>query len=174
VDDYSPETFNWGNLDLALDVRDGYRITSMTLTGTLTGVLKPAVPSGNASPGVATNEFFMGWDFRQAGQSISMGRQTLNNVNGDRQLQLSADVPFEGDFTIAVNNGISAYAQSGVGYWYDGDDAEGFTYYASYASARWHDVVLTVQVSPVPEPTTYAMLLAGLGIAGFTARRRKV
>lgn len=30
-----------------------------------------------------------------------------------------------------------------------------------------------VPVSPVPEPETYAMLLAGLGLIGFTARRRK-
>lgn len=28
-------------------------------------------------------------------------------------------------------------------------------------------------VTPVPEPETYAMLLAGLGLIGFTARRRK-
>ena len=28
-------------------------------------------------------------------------------------------------------------------------------------------------VSPVPEPETYAMLLAGLGLVGFVARRRK-
>ena len=28
-------------------------------------------------------------------------------------------------------------------------------------------------VSPVPEPETYAMLLAGLGLIGFTARRRR-
>jgi hypothetical protein len=28
-------------------------------------------------------------------------------------------------------------------------------------------------VAPVPEPETYAMLLAGLGLIGFTARRRK-
>lgn len=30
-----------------------------------------------------------------------------------------------------------------------------------------------VPVSPVPEPKTYAMLLAGLGLVGFTALRRK-
>lgn len=30
------------------------------------------------------------------------------------------------------------------------------------------------EVTPVPEPETYAMLLAGLGLVGFMARRRKV
>jgi len=30
-----------------------------------------------------------------------------------------------------------------------------------------------LSVSPVPEPETYAMLLAGLGLIGFAARRRK-
>lgn len=28
-------------------------------------------------------------------------------------------------------------------------------------------------ITPIPEPETYAMLLAGLGLLGFTARRRK-
>jgi PEP-CTERM motif len=30
-----------------------------------------------------------------------------------------------------------------------------------------------VNISPVPEPKTYAMMLAGLGLLAFTARRRK-
>ena len=30
-----------------------------------------------------------------------------------------------------------------------------------------------VTISPVPEPETYAMILAGLGLLGFAARRRK-
>jgi hypothetical protein len=30
----------------------------------------------------------------------------------------------------------------------------------------------SIRVSPVPEPKTYAMLLAGLGLLAFTARRR--
>lgn len=32
---------------------------------------------------------------------------------------------------------------------------------------------ITLKVSVVPEPETYAMLLAGLGLMGFVARRRK-
>jgi hypothetical protein len=40
----------------------------------------------------------------------------------------------------------------------------------SDALARSRLIVLT---APVPEPETYAMLLAGLGVLGAVARRRK-
>ena len=36
----------------------------------------------------------------------------------------------------------------------------------------WDDFVVGVNLSPIPEPETYAMLLAGLGLLGFAARRR--
>lgn len=36
-----------------------------------------------------------------------------------------------------------------------------------------HWLVRTTPISSVPEPQTYTMLLAGLGLMGFTARRRK-
>jgi len=36
-----------------------------------------------------------------------------------------------------------------------------------------HDAQSMGSVSPVPEPQTYAMLLVGLGLIGFTTRRRK-
>ncbi|OZA40599.1 MAG: hypothetical protein B7X81_14865 [Hydrogenophilales bacterium 17-61-76] len=32
---------------------------------------------------------------------------------------------------------------------------------------------LLVEISPVPEAETYAMMLAGLGLVGFAASRRK-
>ncbi|MDR1854328.1 MAG: FxDxF family PEP-CTERM protein [Azoarcus sp.] len=32
---------------------------------------------------------------------------------------------------------------------------------------------MTITAVPVPEPETYAMLLAGLGIVGMVARRRR-
>lgn len=41
---------------------------------------------------------------------------------------------------------------------------------------RWTDtatVVITPVTAPIPEPETYAMLLAGLGLLGFAAQRRK-
>ena len=37
----------------------------------------------------------------------------------------------------------------------------------------WDDFVIGINVAPVPEPQTYALLLAGLGVIGFVARRRQ-
>jgi hypothetical protein len=55
---------------------------------------------------------------------------------------------------------------------------EGFDFYYSIASANaiWltSNVTMSIkEVSAVPEPETYAMLLAGLGLMGAVVRRRK-
>jgi hypothetical protein len=46
--------------------------------------------------------------------------------------------------------------------------------YADKAGSYSGNIVTTApcNVSPVPEPQTYAMMLAGLGLLGFSARRR--
>lgn len=43
-----------------------------------------------------------------------------------------------------------------------------------YWDAQWQNgSTLTLVTAPVPEPETYAMMLAGLGLVAFAARRRK-
>jgi hypothetical protein len=39
--------------------------------------------------------------------------------------------------------------------------------------ADFDDLVVRVSVSPIPEPSTYALMLAGLAAVGFVARRRR-
>lgn len=56
--------------------------------------------------------------------------------------------------------------------------AEVFTVGATFANAAGGvDVIqaarFTGGVAPIPEPETYALMLAGLGVVGFVARRRK-
>jgi len=41
------------------------------------------------------------------------------------------------------------------------------------SDADYDDFVIGVNFAPIPEPETYALMLAGLGIVGFAARRRK-
>ena len=44
--------------------------------------------------------------------------------------------------------------------------------FSLYTSASKQDFVVASSVTPVPEPQTYAMLLSGICLLGFTARRR--
>lgn len=43
----------------------------------------------------------------------------------------------------------------------------------SDGNGTYHTVLDNVTIEAVPEPETYAMVLAGLGLVGFAARRRK-
>jgi len=46
---------------------------------------------------------------------------------------------------------------------------------STYATGgTWRFDMVTVNAAPVPEAETYALMLAGLGLVGFMARRRKV
>ena len=42
-----------------------------------------------------------------------------------------------------------------------------------YGYGNTNTVFTVTNIAPVPEPETYAMLLAGLGLLGFIARRKK-
>lgn len=53
-----------------------------------------------------------------------------------------------------------------------------YTFTGAVSSIEWAGTtgfaqISTLTISPVPEPETYAMLLAGLGLLGFAARRRQ-
>ncbi len=67
----------------------------------------------------------------------------------------------------------SVITQAGI--WLTGLGAYSNTAYSvfGYTSGSYQDVIGFTPTSPVPEPETYAMLLAGLGLMGFVARRRK-
>lgn len=85
--------------------------------------------------------------------------QRVTNVNNFQT------IPFEGlvdgrdyDLSLIANNYVSGGSV---------DNPYGLLY-RSYTLER-----LTYSAAAVPEPETYAMLLAGLGLVGFVARRRR-
>lgn len=93
------------------------------------------------------------------------GDTWFNNRSVDLSAIAGADNNANFAFRVvsAFAPGTSAYAAANTG--------------SSYAtSGTWRFDMVTVSgtaVAPVPEPETYAMLLAGLGLMGFAARRRQ-
>jgi len=55
----------------------------------------------------------------------------------------------------------------------DRNVAAGSPFEISYNNEQFYVSRMMVSVNAIPEPETYAMLLAGLGLLGFAARRRK-
>ena len=100
----------------------------------------------------------------------SMGFAGLN----DTIKQVSADVAGSGEFGFPVverdrlswhTSGSNASDMTINGGWRSGSNIW------LNSSTDWNRVVLVA--APVPEPETYALLLAGLGMVGSMARRRK-
>ena len=119
-----------------------------------------------------TPTFYEGTQYKNGQGSIS---QTLANPAGSFLFQL--------DITIFTETGGTEYV-----YWNGNLLAGGFLngHYAFNVEGLGNDVIRiagnndpyynfinNVSVTAVPEPETYAMMLAGLGLLGFSARRRK-
>ena len=120
-----------------------------------------------------------------------------NNVGGDSQLfgtfSVSGSMPsvlsFTGNsfsydpsmgnllmnvdvFGLTQSNGYSSFFQAD----YTGTDTQRYFAYGGSPEGSVDVGALRTEfsnVSAVPEPETYAMMLAGLGLLGFAARRRK-
>ena len=79
------------------------------------------------------------------------------------QADISADEgnPFSGLYLVKTDATDYALSNSAIGYFQAGEEGQQITgqFIAGYVAA-------------VPEPETYALMLAGLGLIGFSARRR--
>lgn len=160
---------------LAGSVQQGYRITSMTLSAVINGDLYlESRPCNNCweMEGEASNRAGIEWSLTQGGHKVTLPGSELHNLIGQHTIELTAAQPLAPEFLLD----ISAYNfAKAVGTYQEiwGSDWSSYHYLQASSSIAITDYVLTVQVAPVPEPSTYAMLLAGLGVAGWAVRRRK-
>ena len=177
--DYWNADYGWAQLGGT--VKQGYQITSITVGGVLSGSLDIGQPDVDCDTnctsyaGAATSNGGIEWKITSNGNSMTAVGQ-LDNVTSSQGFSSTLTGGLEGDFTLDIYSFLRGSAQA-THYAIShniGDDGEWTEelFWTSESKIALSDLTLTVQVSPVPEPGTYAMLLAGLGLLGCAARRR--
>lgn len=128
-------------------------------TVSVTGIFDDSVLSG----GTGTVSFASG-----SGNSftVTAGNFTFNeadDISGGVYPTLILNAGQFDDFNFLADIGAFGYFDSQLGF-FDGDD-DNF----GLVSGTWADLTVT----PVPEASTYAMMLAGLGLVGFMGMARR-
>lgn len=97
------------------------------------------------------------------------------NGSTDDDIWFAKDINHDGDLTDA-GEGLARWASNGV----NGSEFTGLYFSKTNPNLAFVNIQhpnggndLTMSITAVPEPESYAMLLAGLGLMGFIARRRK-
>lgn len=160
-------TINHWQSGYGLAVKEGYRITGITLTGEFYGAMRPAQYS---TPGAARSDTGMVVTVDRPGEPPITDVRYTEALDGRQAFRLDmAPEPLSGELTLSLQGYTIAWASSA---WYEENAGEGL-WLGSYADAGIANLKMTVAVSPVPEPQAYLMLLGGLGIAAAFARGRR-
>ncbi len=97
------------------------------------------------------------------------------NING-ASLQFWKETSIDGNYTNDLSLGSFSFDSTSVGADF-GNLGPGSYYYeikGTVVGLKCGTYTVDSYISAVPEPETYAMLLAGLGLIGFSARHRKL
>lgn len=150
-------------------VHPGYRVTGFSFSGTFEGVLDvPPNPDGSPGNGFAFNsgnvEFSAG--SRPYGVFYGEHSQRFDMLDGAIPFTMSSgQLSLTTDFNLSLQGLILVSAYPTV----TPQNPGGID---SFASLRLANPVFTIYTTAVPEPATYAMLLAGMAIVGLARRRR--
>ena len=124
--------------------------------------------SVNVINGGANNGLF--W---QVGSSATLGTSTsfAGNILANQSITMNTSAKILCGRAIALVGAVTMDTNTISG---DCNSFNGGTGGTDYGSGGYSgDQNFNVPVAVVPEPETYAMMLAGLGLLGFTARRRR-
>lgn len=127
------------------------------ITGVFNDVYTFTLPAGSGGGGGAS--IISGFDWM--GPNVIFSSFSFDNVTTSTNLAsgvLSPGAPFDFLGFLGPLNTADTYSLTVIG------SLAPFHHSGSY-SGNFH-------ISPIPEPETYAMLLAGLGLIGFSLRRR--
>lgn len=168
--------FSWNRLDFSFQTgatSDGWTFTpggtvSMVATN---GSMNGAIPAGTILfTGVLgeTTIYDQGCTPKCTGSDFNISASfSVSALNADYAAELGVPT---GSYTGSFLLGVDFWNGGAIALWnnpsYPG---------ATAANVGWREVSLTLdqQTAPVPEPEIYAMMLAGLGLLGVMARRKK-
>ena len=150
--------------------------------------LAAVLATGAASSAMAV-ETNVSIDLNGGAFSALLGEITigsLSNVTGNLNFSTDSITLFGMPFTFANPGndvtvgfgGFGSVTSTPTGYSFAFNNVAAGTYLLSAtgnnaAGLTAVNASYTVTAAPVPEPETYAMLMAGLGVVGFMARRKK-
>lgn len=114
------------------------------------------------------------------GAQLNEGSAVGSSITGSMTAGTALNFTFFGSDGASVTNGVippdmnPSFALLGTNV---ATSRGTFQYVLGYNDSAnhddWDDFVVGINVAPVPEPQTYALMLAGLGVVGFVARRRR-
>lgn len=126
--------------------------------------------SGSADNGAAVRT-----PLTQDGTTTDLPRWAAYDLTGQSVFTHRVETSLAGAFVLQADTTIWAHAEDAREYYSatPGQDWPSRFVHPSSAWSQMSDVVMTIQVVPVPEPETYAMRLVGLGLMAGVARRRR-